>query len=128
MMRWCAALALVGAAACAPCSNTIRQVVRSPNDKWTAVVFNRTCGATTPFLTHVTVNPGRSTETSVSRAVFRATAKYGVARTDTAGGPLLNVAWHGDDSLYIEFDQRARVLTQRDRYLGITVGYRHFGS
>lgn len=118
-----AAVGLALCAACSPCSNTVRQIIRSPNAKWTAVVFNRTCGATTPFLTHVVINPGQSVETSVSRSVFRARAKYGVARTDTAGGPLLDVVWRGTDSLFIGFDPRATVLTQKDRSQSVAVIY-----
>ncbi len=125
--RWISPLLTV-AIACTPCSNTIRRVIRSPNFKSTAVVFNRSCGATTPFLTHMSINPGRSTETSRAHAVFRATAKDGVARTDTAGGPLLNVFWRGDDTLYIQFDQRATVLTQRRERSGVVVIYGHLGA
>jgi len=61
MLRYIVAFSILtpGLSGCAGdlCGNTIGQTVLSPSGQAKAVVFNRDCGATTGFSTHVSVLP-----------------------------------------------------------------------
>jgi len=53
-------VALIVTLACSPCDNEVVSVQPSPDGRVKAVVFTRTCGATTPFVTEVSIVPANA--------------------------------------------------------------------
>ncbi len=56
-----------------PCGNDVRATFPSPDRQYRAVVFRRSCGATTSFTTHVAVLP-KDVELWTEPALFRPTS------------------------------------------------------
>ena len=111
------------ALSCAPndgCENVEIERVLPPGGDWSAVVFARSCGATTGFSTQVSV----IAEGSVPRAsgnVFSADTDHGSAPSDSVGGPVVRVAWRGVDTLVVRHHPNARVFLSENRVHGINV-------
>ena len=104
------------------CENTILSETGSPNGRLTAILYERSCGATT----------GNSTQVSVLRAgtrpaaagnTFVADANHGAAEGSVGGGPWVEVAWIDDDNLIVKYDARARVFTEQPDIAGVKVTY-----
>src|SRR3954469_19547777 len=83
--------AVTGMGACL-CGNTLIEKIPSPGGRLQAIVFNRDCGATTDFVTHVSVI---STGGGYGDAgnIFIADANHNKAPRDARGGPLLTIRW-----------------------------------
>ena len=109
------------ALSCAPsdgCENVEMERVLPPGGDWSAVVFARSCGATTGFSTQVSV----IAEGSMPRAggnVFSADTDHGRAPSDSVGGPVVRVAWRGVDTLVVRHHPKARVFLSESRALSV---------
>lgn len=119
-------------AACVdPCGNEVISEEYSPNPEFRAVVFQRDCGATTGFSTHVSVlatNQRFVTEPSWLQStrpgnVFVADTDHGNAPSGPGGGPVVRLEWIGPRQLRITHDKRARVSVRQSKIGIVDVEY-----
>jgi hypothetical protein len=114
------ALACVG---CEPCENTLLYSVPSPNKNMSAVVFVRSCGATTGFGTHVSLLPGFNESARGAGNVFVADSNHGIVREGRSGEIPIRVEWLSKDTLRIVYPLQARVFRAENSVSGIAVSY-----
>ena len=95
------------------CGNELLHSVRSPNGKFTAVVFVRDCGATTVFSTQVSI-------VSADRALLGE-----AGNTFVGDGRLsISVKWDIDGALYISgVGEGSRIVKQEPLVSGVRVSY-----
>lgn len=97
---------------CGLCENEISQTVISPSGKLKAIVFNRSCGATTGF----------STQVSIISASGALPDEGG--NTLVLGGRVpLKVEWRSDSVLRLGGFGAARVFHQSHSVAGISIDY-----
>lgn len=117
-----AVIAVVVGGCSGGCENSILSEVGSPSGRFNAVLFERSCGATT----------GRSTQLSVLRSgdrpaasgnVFVADANHGAADESVGGGPWVEAVWIDDDNLIVKYDAQARVFTEQPDVAGVKITY-----
>ena len=113
----------VGAAlACDPCGNTVVSKVPSPDSARHAVIFERSCGATTGFSTQVSVLPSNELPRATGN-VFVADTDHGHAPPAAWGGPDVSVRWISPSVLELTYDLRARVFAHVATIDGTTLVY-----
>lgn len=102
------------------CDNTILSEVGSPNGRLSAVLFERSCGATTGHATQVSVLRS-GVRPAAAGNTFVADANHGAAEESVGGGPWVEVAWSYDHNLIVRYDARARVFTKKSDIAGVKV-------
>jgi hypothetical protein len=105
------------------CENTTLAQAVSPRGAHRAVVFARSCGATTGFSTQVSVVPARAGLANEGGNVFVADTDHGAAPSGPGGGPVVEVAWLDESRLVIRHDPRARVFHSEPRAGAVQVTY-----
>jgi hypothetical protein len=98
-----------------PCGNEVLKEVASPDARRRAVVFQRSCGATTGFSTHVSVlDAGESVGVAAGNAF-------------TADGPIMDllpaVRWESAEKVVVAYPSWARVFRREGRVKSVQVGY-----
>ena len=117
------ALILVVLCGCdAPCDNSVRFDLPSPDGERHVVIFDRSCGATTAFATHVSILP-RSQVISRGGNVFVVDSDHGQAPSIRGRGPYLDVSWRDPKTLGIAYDPKVRVFKSKAQYEGVTIEY-----
>lgn len=107
-----------------PCSAAIIQEVPSPDQRWKAVVFNRSCGVLSSPQTGVSVLERPDSLGNHYPNVFNITAPAGLPPTDLrAVLDSVSVSWTSDSSMSIRFDGRATIFYQVVRLWGLVVNY-----
>lgn len=96
------------------CVNTVVESVASPDTEWTAVLFERSCGATTGFSSQVSV------VRTGSALPDRAGNAFVLLRGDTAGttswgGPVVTLLWTGPRQLEVSHDPTAHAMSSSRR-------------
>jgi hypothetical protein len=91
--------------ACQPCGNEITEIHNSPDGELEVVVFQRSCGITTPFSTQLTVQEAGKGLPSGPGNIFM------IVQTDSSlrsppGPPAVSVSWIGNRELHIRHDPR----------------------
>lgn len=104
------------------CQNTVVNDVHSPDDLHRAVVFARTCGATTDFSTNVSIVNGGATVEGAGN-VFTADSDHGEAIAGPGGGPKVAASWIDARTVEVSYDARARVFRKIERTGGINVQF-----
>jgi len=102
------------------CGST--EVIRltSPDGRHDAVRFERNCGATTDFATHVSVLPvGAALGNEAGNAFAAQVGEPGIRAA--WGGPPVEVAWEVNGALTIRYDASAEVFSSPDVVDGITI-------
>jgi len=114
-MRFVAVVAFLGGCA-APTSDEVARV-NSPSGKLDAIVHESSGGATTSFKYDVFVVE-RGAKAKPADVI---TTLYGTTRNDDAYG--LNLRWHTDDTLYVEYFKTKSIVTKPKPSIigGITV-------
>jgi hypothetical protein len=107
------------------CGNQVIEEVYSPNLKHRAVAFERDCGATTGFSTHIAILPG-SAPLADGSSLFVADTDHGAAPAGPSGGPAVQMQWLGEGILEIGHHHAARVLHAERQGLGVALQYRQF--
>lgn len=110
------------------CANSPILEVPSPNGKLKAVVFERDCGATTAFATHVSVIEAASSLPNEGGNLFVADTNHNAAPSGAGGGPSVQVAWFGPSALRIEHHPLARIVRAEPSAFGVKVRYVPPGS
>jgi hypothetical protein len=113
-----AVLALVFVACIDPCENTVSKEVASPDGRKKAVVFERSCGATTGFSLNVSVQGNRKPISQSAGNVFIADSDHGAVKQMDR-----TVRWASSDRLVVVYPSGARLFKRESRKDGVTVAY-----
>jgi hypothetical protein len=97
---------------CGLCENKTSQTVISPSGKLKAVVFNRSCGATTAFNTQVSIIPATGS-----------LADEGGNTLVLDGTVPLKVEWGSDSGLNLSGLGIAKVFHQSRSVTGVSINY-----
>ena len=93
------------------CGNDVLEEALSPSKQYKAVIFRRSCGATTGFSTHVSVLPQTSGIDNSSGNVLRTDTNHGGAPSSPNGGPLVHATWVSNNELQLVYHPLARAFT-----------------
>ncbi len=105
------------------CGNTLLSEVPSPHGVYKAVVFERNCGATTPFSTQVSILGARERLGNEAGNAFRSDTDHGAAPSGRGGGPAVEVRWTGVRRVVIRHHPRTRVSGAEERVGEVTIDY-----
>lgn len=115
-----ASLALAGCGD--PCANTEIASALSPEGSRRAVLFERSCGATTGFSTQVSiVDPGERPKGPGN--AFVADSDHGLAVEGAGGGVWADIRWLSDDHLLVRHAAGARIFKSEPEVSGVKVIY-----
>lgn len=117
-----AAIAVVVGSCSGGCENSILSEVGSPNGRLSAILFERSCGATTGLSTQVSVLRSGVLPAASGNA-FVADANHVAADGNAGGGPWVQVVWIDDNNLIVKYDAQARVFTEQTDVAGVKVAY-----
>ena len=127
LKRLIPATALLALTACSDtCANTLVTRVESPDDRHSAVMFQRDCGAATGFSTQISVLSAGDKVAGGGNA-FRADDDHGAAVAGAWGGPWAETRWLSKENLLIRYAGRSRVFEQDDQVSGIRISYEPVG-
>jgi hypothetical protein len=99
------------------CGNRVIETVLAPEGKTKALVFERDCGATTDFSTHVSILDGSEALPRTAGNVFTADGDHGAATM------TVRVHWVSPNHLVVSFPARARVFRQQAEVSGVRISY-----
>lgn len=116
-------VAIWGLLARNPCGNEILAEVPAPDHRARAVVFQRSCGATTPFSTQVALLAGARPLPDDGGNVFIADTDHGRAPAGPGGGPVVEVRWVRPGELEVRHDARARVFSADSLVNGVRIRF-----
>ena len=114
---WCWMSAAVG------CENHSVAEYPSPDGSVKVAVFERSCGATTPFSTQASILSVSSAPPNLPGNTFSADTDHGRAPAASWGGPELGVRWLGPRRVVLEHDENARVVRAEEHVSGVDVSY-----
>jgi hypothetical protein len=117
-------LAALPLAACTgdDCADTVAARLVSPDGKHAAILFDRDCGATTGFSTHISVLPAGDKPSGKGNA-FIADDEDG-APAASWGGPWVEMRWLAPDRLEIRYDPKARIFLRQAAAGGVKIDFR----
>ena len=92
------------------CVNSAEAEFRSPDGGYKAVVFERSCGATTGFSTQVSVLPIDSPKPRASGNALVVDTDHGAAPAGQDGGPTVKVDWLGASHLQLSYHPKAHMF------------------
>jgi TonB family protein len=108
------------------CGNELLSRSPSPEGKRDALVFTRSCGATTPYYTEVSIVPAGAPLENVPGNLLGADSDRGRAPSEPKRGPALHVRWKGPQELEVAHQRKARIF--RDANTEVDVRYVAFES
>jgi hypothetical protein len=103
------------------CANQTLSEHPSPDGRLNVVVFERNCGATTGFGTHVSLLDSGERLSNHPGNVFRSDTNRGAAPSGPGGGPVVLVRWTDAAHLWLQHHPRARVFVAESRLRGVAV-------
>ena len=109
--------------ACDPCGNEELKTILSPDAKLKAVIFQRDCGATTGFSTHVSLLSSSKKPPREPGNTFILDTDHGRAPTEPGGGPEVILRWVDERVLFVKYDKRARIFRSERSVDGVTIRY-----
>ena len=92
------------------CENEILSSHPSPTGQHKALIFQRNCGATTPFSTQISILAVDEELPNQSGNAFSADTDGGAAPSGPGGGPEVKVQWSSATKLLIQHHPAARVF------------------
>jgi hypothetical protein len=104
------------------CGNTLIGRVDAPDGQHSAVLFQRDCGATTSFSTHVSVLDQGAKLTGSGNA-FSADDDHGAAAVGDWGGPWAEVSWLAPDHLLVRYAAKSSLFEQKGKISGVRTSY-----
>ena len=104
------------------CINTAVTSKDAPDGRHQAVLFERSCGATTGFSTQISV-VGAGEQPTDKGNVFIADDDHGSAQAANWGGPWAEMVWLSPDRFLVRHDAKARVFTQAARVSGVQIRF-----
>ena len=125
-MRSILALALLPALSAgqgsAACHNDVVKRIDAPGGERSAVLFQRSCGATTDLSTQVSVVSVGEDAVEAGNA-FRADTDHGLAVPAPWGGPWAEAVWLSPRRLRIRHDESARIFAAEPEVANVTIEY-----
>jgi hypothetical protein len=118
-----ALIALLGLSGCGLCGNEVLDRHRAPDNGVEVVVFERNCGATTPFSTQASIGEINAGTRNQPGNIFIATTDRGAAPAGKGGGPELRVRWLDNRTVELAHHKRALVSHARTSFRGIAIRY-----
>jgi hypothetical protein len=106
-----------------PCDNKELQTVNSPNGQHKAIVFQRSCGATTGFSTQISLLKTNKQLPKEGGNIFMADTNHGKAPAGDGGGPAVTIQWLGEQTLSVKYDKRSRVFRCGQSMDGVSILY-----
>jgi hypothetical protein len=103
------------------CENEVLAEVVAPDASARAVVFQRSCGATTGFSTQVSILPAGAELSSEPGNAFVSDTNHGASPSGPGGGPELALAWRSPNELVIAHHPATRVLNHVPVVNGVKV-------
>jgi hypothetical protein len=104
------------------CGNEASSAAPSPDRSRKLVVFERDCGATTPFSTQVSLLPIGSSPSEAGN-VFTAEDGPDAPSGDDARGPVVSVRWEGPRSAVLTYPRGSRVFRAESTLDDVTIRY-----
>jgi hypothetical protein len=109
------------------CQNTVVSRSLSPDGKHVAVLFQRDCGVSTSFSTHISIlNAGNNPVGSGN--IFIADDNHGAARVGSWDGPWAEATWLSADRILVLYVAESRLFRQNKRVSDVRVLYQGAGS
>ena len=108
------------------CGNEVLAEYPSPNGRLKAVVFERSCGATTGFSTQVSILSASSSLENEGGNLFSADTDHRRAPAGKGGGPEIRFRWVSDTTAELQHHQFARVFRANASVKGAQVTYASF--
>jgi hypothetical protein len=118
-----ALIALLVTSGCGLCGNEVLDRYRAPDNSVEVVVFERNCGATTPFSTQASIGEINDGTRNQSGTIFIATTDRGAAPAGKGGGPELRVRWLDNRTIELAHHKRAFVSHARTSFRGLAIRY-----
>lgn len=106
-----------------PCANDVEAEVPAPGGKMKAIVFTRNCGATTDFVTSVSVLDAEESLPNSAANVFSADTNHGAAIHGAGHGPSVRVKWLAPSVLQVTTEAGARVYSDETHIGDVEVRY-----
>jgi hypothetical protein len=104
--------------ACDPCENRVLSEFPAPIGNVSVIVFERSCGATTGFSTHVSILKEFGELRKLPGNVFVADSDHGAVKDMT-----VTVRWAAPDLVVIRYPAQARVFKKEVQANGVHVAY-----
>jgi hypothetical protein len=104
-----------------PCDNTLVHVVKAPDGQKSAVIFERSCGATTGFSTQISILP--PDEMPSDRGNVFVANLHGGGTPAAWGGPWADVQWLSSQQLLIRYDTAAVVYRAQETIPGANIRF-----
>ena len=117
-----AAVAVFTSGCSGGCENTILSETTSPSGRVAAILFQRSCGATTGYSTQVSVLRVGDRPAAAGNA-FVADTNHGAADKSVGGGPWVEAVWTDENNLIVKYDAQARIFTEQSVIAGVTITY-----
>jgi hypothetical protein len=108
------------------CHNHVVKETFSHDKRFKAVVFERSCGATTASSTQVSILAGNEKLPDSPGTVFRVDTDQGKASAAPHGGPEVRTNWIADRLLRVSYHQNARVFHADKEIRGVAIEYTVF--
>ncbi len=112
-------LMLLSCWGCDLCGDDLKQEVKSPQGGFVAAVFERNCGATTPYFTHLNLRESREKFKANSDGVIGEGEVYTVK-----GLAELKVTWLSETAILVETVGGDEVRGKDESWKGITISYK----
>lgn len=112
------------------CPKTVVQRVVSPDRSWSAIAYVRDCGATTWYITHLSiqkVDDDSLSEEGNTLVIDDANAKV-PGLLDSKGAIPLTLEWRGDRQLMVRYPSRANILEKHSEVGPVTVRFEPIAS
>lgn len=105
------------------CGNSVVQEATSPGKQAKAIVFQRDCGATTGFTTHVSVIGTGGSLPNKGGNLLVVDTDNGVAPRGPHGGPTVSIEWQEEGLLVVRHHPAVRKHRQEYELEGVRVRY-----
>jgi hypothetical protein len=105
------------------CANTVLSEQPSPDGKLKAVVFERSCGATTGFSTQVSLIRADEKLENEGGGLFAADTNEGRAPAGLGGGPEVHFRWLSNSTAELRHHPQVRIFTAERKSRAIEVVY-----
>ena len=105
------------------CGNSVLAEYPSPSGKLNAVVFERSCGATTGFSTQVSILRSGEVLENNGGTLFAADTDRGRAPSGVGGGPEVRFRWLSASTAELQHHPHVRISTAQKKAEGVEVVY-----
>ena len=106
------------------CDNRLVPRYRSPDDKYEMVLFQRDCGATTGFLSQISILKAGKELPRRKGNIFIADDGDKRMPFGAWGGPLIEIKWTANDDVLVEYPEGSRVFLNEKQYEKVHIAYR----